>query len=395
MSVSSNQLIARARDGVTEASAHELQARMKKGNPPLLIDVREREAFVQGHLDGAVNVPRGFLELRIENVVADRAAPIVVYCDEGILSALAAKTLRLMGYTNATSMSDGYRGWAAAGLPTVKERTFTPEQMQRYSRHFLVPEVGEQGQARLLEAKVLLVGAGGLGCPTALYLSAAGVGTLGIVDGDFVDLSNLQRQVLHGTSDVGRPKTQSAIETLTELNPGCRIVPYQTRLSSDNVMEVIRDYDIVVNGCDNFPPRYLLNDACVFLRKPFVDGSIFRFEGQATVYMPGEGPCYRCLYPEPPPPGMVPSCADAGVLGVLPGMIGVLQATEVVKLLIGQGQPLVGRLLIYDALEMTFRTLKVRRNAACPVCGDHPTIKELIDYEQFCGLPPRHTATAA
>jgi adenylyltransferase/sulfurtransferase len=300
-----------------------------------------------------------------------------------------------MGYASVTSMSDGYRGWTAAGLPSVKERTFTPEQMQRYSRHFLVPEVGEQGQAKLLEAKVLLVGAGGLGCPTALYLSAAGVGTLGIVDGDFVDLSNLQRQVLHGTSDVGRPKTQSAIETLTELNPGCRIVPHQTRLSSDNVMEVIRDYDIVVNGCDNFPTRYLLNDACVFFKKPIVDGSIFRFEGQATVYMPGEGPCYRCLYPEPPPPGMVPSCADAGVLGVLPGMVGVLQATEVIKLIIGQGQPLVGRLLIYDALEMTFRTLKVRRDAACPVCGDHPTIKELIDYEQFCGLPPRRASAAA
>ncbi|MSS70326.1 MAG: molybdopterin-synthase adenylyltransferase MoeB [Candidatus Latescibacteria bacterium] len=395
MSASTDQIITQARQGVREASAQEVHARLKQEKGLVVVDVREREEFIEGHLPDAINIPRGFLELRIENVANDRDTPMVVYCGGGVRSALVAKTLRLMGYTNVISMSDGYTGWSEAGLPAVKERTFTSEQMQRYSRHFMVPEVGEQGQAKLLEAKVLLVGAGGLGCPTALYLAAAGVGTLGIVDADFVDLSNLQRQVLHGTSDVGRPKTQSAMETLSELNPGCRIVPYQTRLSSENVMEVIRDYDIVVNGCDNFPTRYLLNDACVFLKKPIVDGSIFRFEGQATVYKPGEGPCYRCLYPEPPPPGMVPSCADAGVLGVLPGMVGVIQATEVIKLLIGQGQPLVGRLLIYDALEMSFRTLKVRRNVDCPVCGEHPTIKELIDYEQFCGLPPRRTATAA
>jgi adenylyltransferase/sulfurtransferase len=333
--------------------------------------------------------------LRIENIANDRSTPIIICCGDGIRSALAAKTLLLMGYTDVTSMIGGYKGWSSAGLPTVKERSFTPEQMQRYSRHFMVPEVGEKGQAKLLEAKALLVGAGGLGCPTGLYLAAAGVGTIGIVDADYVDLSNLQRQILHGTSDVGRPKTQSAIETLSELNPGCKIVPYQTRLSSENVMEIIRDYDVIVNGCDNFPTRYLLNDACVFLKKPIVDGSIYRFEGQATVYMPGEGPCYRCLYPEPPPPGMVPSCADAGVLGVLPGMVGVIQATEAIKLIIGQGEPLVGRLLIYDALEMTFHTLKVRRDPACPVCGEHPTITQLIDYEQFCGLPPRRTETQA
>jgi adenylyltransferase/sulfurtransferase len=395
MSASTDQIITRAREGIREASAREVHAWLKQEKDPVVVDVREREEFIEGHLPDAINIPRGFLELRIENVAHDRDTPIVVCCGSGVLSALAAKTLMLMGYKNVVSMSDGYRGWSEAGLPGVKERTFTPEQMQRYSRHFMVPEVGEQGQAKLLEAKVLLVGAGGLGCPTALYLAAAGVGTLGMVDADFVDLSNLQRQVLHGTSDVGRPKTQSAMETLSELNPGCKVVPYQTRLSSENVMEIIRDYDIIVNGCDNFPTRYLLNDACVFLKKPIVDGSIFRFEGQATVYKPGEGPCYRCLYPEPPPPGMVPSCADAGVLGVLPGMVGVIQATEVIKLLIGQGQPLVGRLLIYDALEMSFRTLKVRRNVDCPVCGEHPTITELIDYEQFCGLPLRRAATAA
>ncbi len=395
MMTSTDHIIAQARQGVREASAQEVHARLKQEKDLTVVDVREREEFIEGHLPDAVNLPRGFLELRIENVTSDRETPILVYCGGGVRSALAAKTLRLMGYVNVTSMSDGYRGWAGAGLPTVKERTFTQEQMQRYSRHFMVPEVGEQGQARLLEAKVLLVGAGGLGCPTALYLAAAGVGTLGVVDADYVDLSNLQRQVLHGTSDVGRPKTQSALETLSDLNPGCKIIPYQTRLSSENVMEIIRDYDIVVNGCDNFPTRYLLNDACVFLKKPIVDGSIFRFEGQATVYKPGEGPCYRCLYPEPPPPGMVPSCADAGVLGVLPGMVGVLQATEVIKLIIGQGQSLVGRLLIYDALEMSFRTLRVRRNVDCPVCGEHPTITALIDYEQFCGLPPRRAATAA
>ena len=377
-----------------ETHSREVNASLNTQTDLVIIDIREREEYIDGHLPGAINLPRGFLELQIENNVADRSTPIVVYGDNGIRSSLAAKTLKLMGYSDVSSMSDGYEGWSGDGFPTEKERSFNPEQMQRYARHFMVPEVGEKGQASLLDARVLLVGAGGLGCPTGLYLAAAGVGTIGIVDADYVDLSNLQRQVLHGTSDLGRPKTQSAIETMSELNPGCNIQPYQTRLSSENALDIIRGYDIIINGCDNFPTRYLLNDACVFEKKTIVDGSIYRFEGQATVYVPGEGPCYRCLYPEPPPPGMVPSCADAGVLGVLPGMIGLVQATEAIKLIIGKGQPLIGRLMIYDALEMTFRTLKVRRNPECPVCGDNPTVTQLIDYEQFCGLPPRRTDAA-
>jgi molybdopterin/thiamine biosynthesis adenylyltransferase len=263
----------------------------------------------------------------------------------------------------------------------------TEEQVRRYSRHLILPEVGGAGQRKLLNSRVLLVGAGGLGSPVALYLAAAGVGTLGIVDFDTVDLSNLQRQILHHGSDVGRPKVQSAVETIADLNPDVRVVPYQQALSSENVRRIFADYDIVVNGCDNFPTRYLVNDACVFLRKPMVDGSIFKFEGQATVFLPGHG-CYRCLYPAPPPPGVVPSCAEAGVLGVVCGVIASIQGVETIKLLLGLGEPLVGRLIFFDALAMEFRQVKYRRDPACPVCGDHPTITDLIDYHEFCGVPP-------
>lgn len=264
---------------------------------------------------------------------------------------------------------------------------FTEEQIRRYSRHIILPEVGGTGQRKLLSSKVLLIGAGGLGSPAALYLAAAGVGTLGIVDFDVVDLSNLQRQILHHVHDVGRPKVQSAVETIGDLNPDVKVIPYNAPLNSANVRQIFAEYDVIVNGCDNFPTRYLTNDACVFLNKPMVDGSIFKFEGQVTVFVPGHG-CYRCLYPSPPPPGLVPSCSEAGVFGVVCGVIASIQGIEAIKLLLGLGESLVGRLLFFDALGMEFRQVKIRRDADCPVCGDHPTITDLIDYHEFCGMPP-------
>ncbi|MCL5264978.1 MAG: molybdopterin-synthase adenylyltransferase MoeB [Chloroflexi bacterium] len=264
---------------------------------------------------------------------------------------------------------------------------FSEDQIKRYSRHIILPEVGGKGQRKLLEAKVLLIGTGGLGSPAALYLAAAGVGTLGVVDFDVVDMSNLQRQVIHHVHDLGRPKVQSAAETINDINPDVKVIQHNTRVASDNILDIIADYDVILDGCDNFPTRYLVNDACVLAGKPNVYGSIFRFDGQATVFAPGKG-CYRCLFPTPPPPGMVPSCQEAGVLGVLPGIIGVIQATEAVKLILNAGEPLINRLLLYDALSMEFREVKIRRDANCPICGDNPTIKELIDYEQFCGIGP-------
>ena len=268
----------------------------------------------------------------------------------------------------------------------TQKNNLTPEQYIRYSRHLILPEIGEEGQKKLLASKVLIIGAGGLGSPLGLYLAAAGVGTLGLVDFDVVDLSNLQRQILHTHDEIGKPKLDSAEKRIKAMNPDTQVVKYNTKISSDNAFDILRDYDVVVDGTDNFPTRYLVNDACVLLNKPNIYGSIFRFEGQATVFKPKVGPCYRCLYPEPPPPGMVPSCAEGGVLGILPGVIGVIQATEAVKLIVGQGEPLIGRLLLYNALDMTFRTLKLRRDKNCPMCGDHPTITKLIDYEAFCGM---------
>lgn len=267
---------------------------------------------------------------------------------------------------------------------------FTEEQIYRYSRHIVLPQVGGAGQKRLLEAKVLLVGAGGLSSPAGLYLAAAGVGTLGIVDFDAVEISNLHRQILHKTTDIGRPKTESSAETIQALNPDVRVIGHPVILNSTNALDIIANYDIVLNGCDNFPTRYLVNDACVLAEKPLVDGSIFQFEGQVTVFYPGRGPCYRCLYPEPPPAGEVPSCQEAGVLGVLPGIMGSLQALETIKLILGIGQPLIGQLLLFDALDMEFHSLYFARDIACPVCGESPEIKELIDYEEFCGVPFPH-----
>lgn len=271
--------------------------------------------------------------------------------------------------------------------------SFTPEQLTRYSRHFILPEIGEAGQQKLFNAKVLLIGTGGLGSPLGLYLAAAGVGTLGLVDFDQVDLSNLQRQVIHANDEVGNPKVDSAERRIKAMNPDTNVIKHKVKISSDNALDLIRDYDLVIDGTDNFPTRYLTNDACVLLNKPNIYGSIFRFDGLATVFKADEGPCYRCLYPEPPPPGMVPSCAEGGVLGILPGVIGLIQATEAVKLIVGIGRTLVGRLLVYDALQMTFRELKLRKDPSCPVCGENPTIKKLIDYEEFCGMGRGQAAT--
>lgn len=386
------QLMEEARQAIPEVTIDEVKNRLERGEKWVLLDVREREEYREGHLDSALSLPRGFLEIRVEEAVPDKSAPVIAYCAGGVRSLIAARTLKEMGYENVVSMSGGYTAWKNAGHKWVADRQFTPEQITRYARHFTLPEVGEKGQAQLLDGKVLCIGAGGLGSPVAFYLAAAGVGTIGIIDHDVVDMSNLQRQILHTNDRVGMPKVESAQKTLNALNPDVRIVPFNERLSSENVMRIIKDFDIVVNGCDNFPTRYLINDACVMAKKPLVDGSIFQFEGQATVFYPGRGPCYRCLFPEPPPPGAAPSCAEAGVLGVLPGLVGCVQALETMKLILGAGKPLIGRMMHFDTLSTEVRMLKLRRDPNCLVCSDHPKITELIDYEEFCGL---RTANAA
>lgn len=378
------QVLSEAKKEIDEISVHELKKRLSSDSPPVLLDVRERDEYEAGHITGAIFLPRGFLEFRVEDTVPSRDTPIALQCAGGNRSALAVKTLHDMGYSNVLNVTGGFTAWRQAGYDYEVTKRIGEKRSSRYSRHLIIPEIGEEGQRKLLESKVLIIGAGGLGSPSGYYLAAAGVGTIGIVDFDVVDESNLQRQILHNTLDIGRPKTDSARETLKALNPDVTVVPYQTRITSDNVFEIIKDYQIIVNGCDNFPTRYLLNDACYMEGKPIVDGSIFRFEGQATVFVPDQGPCYRCLYPEPPPPDMAPSCDEAGVLGILPGIVGTIQANETVKLLLGKGEPLVGRLLLFDALKMTFRELKTKRDPRCPLCGENPTIRELIDYEGFC-----------
>lgn len=391
--INRDQLVALAKSEISEMSAQELKQQVENGKQLTVVDIREREEWVQGHIPNSVFIPRGYLELQIEQNQPDRDAPVVVYCAGGVRSALAARNLKEMGYTNVISLIGGFNGWKNAGYAFKTPTVLTAEQRVRYSRHTLLAEVGEAGQIKLLEAKVLLIGAGGLGSPAAMYLAAAGVGTLGIVDFDTVDVSNLQRQLLHGTKDVGRSKVDSAIDRLHDINPDIKVIGHRQPLSSANALEILKEYDIVVNGSDNFPTRYLVNDACQFLKKPLVDASIFMFEGQITVFMPegnaygyAAGPCYRCLYPDPPPPGEVPSCAEAGVLGVLPGIVGSLQAVEVIKLILGKGEPLIGRMLLIDTLDMSFRSLKVQKNVDCPVCGEDPSVTELIDYEQFCGV---------
>lgn len=357
--------------------------------PLFVIDVREQHEYVAGHVPGCTWIPRGFLEQRIENVVRDREANVVVYCASSTRSAMGVETLHRFGYKNVSCMSGGFTAWKTHGFGFDTAESMTPEQQQRYSRHTMLPEVGEKGQIKLLKSKVLCIGAGGLGSPSSLYLAAAGVGTIGIIDDDVVDASNLQRQILHTTERVGMPKVDSAEITLTNLNPDVDVIKYQKRLDSDNIFEIIDRYDVIIDGADNFPTRYLLNDAALKLGKHVIHSSIFRFEGQITTFLGSGEPCYRCLYPEPPPPEDAPSCGEAGVLGVLPGIMGVLQATEAVKLLLGTGRSLSGRLLVYDALGTRFHELKLRRDPKCPTCGegvDRSAI-ELIDYHEFCAGP--------
>jgi sulfur-carrier protein adenylyltransferase/sulfurtransferase len=379
------ELLSQVKAGVEEIDSPAAAALHDGDEPPVFLDVREPDEWDEGHIPGAVHIPRGNLESRVENAIPDRSRRVVVYCAVGNRSAFAAKTLEELGYEDAVSLAGGYVDWKRNGFPTQLPRGLGEEQRRRYSRHVLIPEVGEEGQLKLLDARILLIGAGGLGSPASLYLAAAGVGTIGIVDDDAVDATNLQRQIVHSTERLGEPKVESAKRTIEALNPDVTVKGYRERLTSENVDRILDEgWDVIVDGADNFPTRYLVNDASVWHSIPVVHGSIFRFEGQATVLSPGDGPCYRCLFPQPPPPELAPSCAEGGVLGVLPGIIGSIQANEALKLALGIGEPLVGRLLLFDALAGTFTEVSLRRDPACPVCGDHPTITEYVDYVEFC-----------
>ncbi len=409
------------RDLLNEARAEvdEVDAATARDAEPLFVDVREQDEWDQGHLAGAVHIPRGYLESRIERAVPDRAQKIVLYCAQGNRSVFGAKTLRELGYEDVASLAGGIADWQRSGFPVEISRSLGPAKRTRYSRHLLIPEVGEEGQLKLLDSRILLLGAGGLGSPAALYLAAAGVGKLGIVDADVVDETNLQRQVLHSTGALGEPKVDSARRRIEELNPDVEVQAFRERLTSENVDRILGEgWDVIVDGADNFPTRYLLNDASVWHDIPVVHGSIFRFEGQVTVFKPGAGPargaryqdaralpvhpseltgravredrageggpCYRCLFPQPPPPELAPSCAEGGVLGVLPGVVGSIQGSEALKLALGIGTPLVGRLLLFDALSAAFTEVALSRRPECPVCGENPTITEYVDYVEFC-----------
>jgi molybdopterin/thiamine biosynthesis adenylyltransferase/rhodanese-related sulfurtransferase len=383
-------LLARTKAEISEIDAPSAQERLAD-EETLFLDVREAAEWDEGHVPGAVHIPRGSLESRVEGLLPDRSRPLVVYCAGGNRSAFAAKSLEELGYEDVASLAGGFADWKRNGFPFEIPQTLEAAQRRRYSRHLLIPEVGEAGQAKLLQSRVLLIGAGGLGSPASLYLAAAGVGTLGIVDDDAVDETNLQRQIVHTTDRLGEGKAESAKRTLEALNPDVSVQVYAERLTSENADRILGEgWDVIVDGADNFPTRYLLNDASVWHDIPVVHGSIFRFEGQTTVFKPKEGPCYRCLFPEPPPPELAPSCAEGGVLGVLPGIVGSLQASEALKLLLGIGDTLAGRLLLFDALETTFTEVALRRDPDCPVCGDSPTITEYVDYVEFCAGPRAH-----
>jgi len=387
--MASTETIEQVKQRIEEVDPAEAQQELKRGGVAL-VDTREPNEYMESHLDGAELVRPVDVADRIEEVVPDHSQRVILYCASGNRSARAADQLHELGYENAASVRGGIKAWEAEGLPVVMPEGMSPEQRMRYSRHTLLPEVGVEGQLKMLNAKVLLVGAGGLGAPAALYLAAAGVGTLGLVDDDEVDESNLQRQVIHNTERVGQPKTESARKTIEALNPDVEVVEHRTRLDSSNVIDIIKDYDVILDGADNFPTRYLLNDASVRLRKPVVSASILAFDGQISTFVPFEGPCYRCLYPTPPPAELAPSCGAAGVLGVMAGVMGLLQANEVIKLVAGIGEPLIGRLLLYDSLGTRFTELKVRRDPECPICG--PKAQEIPesemgkfpDYELFC-----------
>jgi len=389
MSQSAAELLRQVKSQIEEVDPSEVAELMHEG--VAIIDVRETDEYATGHLPGAKHVPRSYLETRIEGIVPDRSSQVILYCASGNRSAYGARTLEQdLGYENVRSMTGGITLWKDRGYDVEVPRSLTPEQRERYSRHMLVPEIGAEGQQKLLDAKVLLLGAGGLGSPTALYLAAAGVGTLGIVDDDVVDLSNLQRQVIHTTERIGVAKVDSAEQSIHALNPDVNVVKHQTRIDASNIVEIIKDYDVIVDGVDNFPTRYLLNDATVRLKIPVVSASILGFDGQLSVFKPYDGPCYRCLFREPPPAELAPSCGANGVLGVLPGTMGLLQATEVVKLIVGIGDPAIGRLLLYDALGATLTEVKVHRDPECPICSREPDeiadeeLGVFPDYEAFC-----------
>src|SRR5881397_2946273 len=384
------ELLQQVRAEISEVDASHARELVDTGEP-VIVDVREQDEWDEGHIPGAVHIPRGHLESRIERTAPDPSRPVLVYCSAGNRSAFAAKTLEELGYEDVVSLAGGFTDWKRNGFPVQLQTGLEAPQRARYSRHLLIPEVGEEGQLRLLDSKILLIGAGGLGSPASLYLAAAGVGRVGIVDADVVDESNLQRQIVHSTERLGEAKVDSARRTIEALNPDVEVVAYKERLTSENVERILADgWDVIVDGADNFPTRYLVNDASVWHDIPVVHGSIYRFEGQVTVLKPGDGQCYRCLFPTPPPPELAPSCAEGGVLGVLPGIVGSLQASEALKLALGIGEPLVGRLLLFDALTTEFNEVNLRRDPNCPVCGDSPTITEYVDYVEFCSGRPAH-----
>lgn len=385
-----SELVAAARRSIAETVPADVEGRLHRA---VVIDVREPDEYQAGTLPGALFMPRGVLESQIEQRVPDHDREVVLFCAGGARSVLAAASLSAMGYENVSSMAGGFNRWKDEGRAWITTAALDSDQRTRYHRHLLLPEVGERGQARLLESSVLVVGAGGLGSPAAMYLAAAGVGTLGLVDFDSVDASNLQRQILHGVDRIGMPKVESARETLSALNPDVKIVTHPHRLVADNALEIMSGYDLILDGGDNFPTRYLVNDASLHLRVPVVHGSIFRFEGQASVFQPYEGPCYRCLFPQPPPPELAPSCAEAGVLGVLPGVVGSIQALEAIKVLLGIGDTLTGRLLVYDALEQDLQTVRVKRNPECAACSDPDHPPRLVDYDLACAPAGRVART--
>jgi molybdopterin/thiamine biosynthesis adenylyltransferase/rhodanese-related sulfurtransferase len=375
-------LLSAAKAEIVEISPETAATRLESGS--LVLDVREPDEYAEGAIPGAIHIPRGHLEAQIENRIPDKSTPVVVYCAGGVRSAFAARTMGELGYATVESMEGGFGRWKDEGRPWKQPASLTAEQQNRYKRHLLLPEVGTEGQKRLLEAKVLMLGAGGLGSPAALYLAAAGVGTIGIVDMDDVDASNLQRQILHNVDRIGDRKVDSAKKTLTMLNPDVDVVTYDTRLSAENIMDIIAGYDVIVDGADNFPSRYVLNDASVKLGIPVVHGSIFRFEGMVSVFHPKEGPTYRDMVPEPPPAELAPSCAEAGVLGVLPGIIGSIQALETIKVILGLGEPLIGRILSVDTTEMEFRVFNLRRDPSNPVTWENRDRIQVRDLDGLC-----------
>ncbi len=386
MATSFTDYLRQVKAGIREVSVHDLAELQGRVKDLVVIDVREPDEQDNGVIPGALLVPRGFLEQRIESIQPERGATIALYCQSGNRSALSVKSLAELGYHNVVNVAGGISAWSRAGFELDHPKRLTREQSARYARQTILPQIGEVGQTKLLNAKVLVVGAGGLGSPTALYLAAAGVGTLGIIDNDKADKSNLQRQILHDETTVGTSKVESARERLRRLNSDITIKTYDTRLDSSNVLDIFRGYDVVVDGTDNFPTRYLINDACVFLKIPNVHGSIYHFDGQVSVFNHAGGPCYRCLYPEPPPAELAPSCAEAGVIGAICGVVGSYQAVETIKVLLGFGETLTGRILSIDLLHEHVRELKIRRDPNCLVCSEHPQITELIDYEQFCSV---------